>query len=261
LQADAYHALSAALCNNLAADTRVLGLVALGSMANRDYAPDRWSDHDFFLIVVPHEQEQFRTDLTWLPKREWVVLALRETDHGLKVVYDDGHLLEFAVFDLDELELAQVNRYRVLFDRGEVAPRMAQVAAATFERSQRSNESDERLLGQFLTNLLVGVGRHARGEEISGRMFVKTTALRHLLILLERHLPSPDHSLLDNLEPTRRFERVYPMLGQELNAILEQPTPQAARGLLALAERELRPYLPDYPTAAAEVIARQLATI
>jgi hypothetical protein len=26
----------------------VLGLVAVGSMAARDYEPDEWSDHDFF---------------------------------------------------------------------------------------------------------------------------------------------------------------------------------------------------------------------
>ncbi|HEX5690170.1 MAG TPA: hypothetical protein VFX76_09215 [Roseiflexaceae bacterium] len=258
MQLDAYHSFSVALRDKLAADPRVLGLVALGSMADQDYAPDQWSDHDFFVIVEPGQQERFRTELRWLPAHERIVLALRETDHGLKIVYDDGHLLEFAVFDLAELELALVNRYRVLFDRGEVAPLMAAIAAATTERSARSSDSDEKLLGQFLTNLLVGAGRHARGEQISGRTFVKTHALRHLLVLLERHLPSTDHGLLDNLEPTRRFERVYSLLGSELNAILEQPTPQSARELLALAERELRPYLPDYPARAAQAIADRL---
>jgi len=42
---------------------------------------------------------------------------VRETAHGLKVLYDDGHLLEFAVFDEAELPLARVNDYRVLLDR------------------------------------------------------------------------------------------------------------------------------------------------
>ena len=28
----------------------VLGLVAVGSMADRDYGPDRFSDHDFFVV-------------------------------------------------------------------------------------------------------------------------------------------------------------------------------------------------------------------
>jgi hypothetical protein len=259
MQPDAYRALSEALRANLAADARALGLVALGSMADQDYAPDRWSDHDFFVIVEPGDQEHFRTELSWLPTPERIVLAMRETAHGLKVVYDDGHLLEFAVFDPDELELARVNRYRVLLDRSDIARRMAAVAAATTQRSMQSSESDERLLGQFLTNLLVGAGRHARGEQVSGRTFVKTHALRHLLILLERYVPSPEHGVLDNLEPTRRFERAYPALGRELNAILELPTPRAARELLALAARELRPHLPNYPARAAQVIAELLA--
>lgn len=33
----------------LAGDDRVLALVAVGSMAQQDYQPDEWSDHDFLL--------------------------------------------------------------------------------------------------------------------------------------------------------------------------------------------------------------------
>ena len=41
------------LVATLTADGRVLGLVALGSMAATDRSPDVWSDHDFWVVVVP----------------------------------------------------------------------------------------------------------------------------------------------------------------------------------------------------------------
>src|SRR3954451_8401798 len=110
VQPDDYRAFTEELRTRLTDDERVIGLVALGSMADRDYSPDEWSDHDFFVITEPGGQEALRVDLDWLPRREEVALAMRETEHGLLVLYEDGHMLEFAVFDLDEIALAGVNR-------------------------------------------------------------------------------------------------------------------------------------------------------
>ncbi|HYG62421.1 MAG TPA: hypothetical protein VEL74_07555, partial [Thermoanaerobaculia bacterium] len=128
MDAAAYERFTERLLQSLAADSTVLGLVALGSMAALDTKPDRWSDHDFFVIVRTGEQEGFRRDLSWLPDRGNLVLSYRETAHGLKALYEDGHLVEFAVFDPGELHLAKVNRYRVLLDRGgEVTAAMARI--------------------------------------------------------------------------------------------------------------------------------------
>src|SRR5439155_1580337 len=110
------------LRERLATDERVLGLVALGSMSGEP-PPDQWSDHDFFVISRPGEQERMRTELSWLPDGEEIVLAYRETAHGVKVLYRDAHLLEFAVFDPEEMSVARINRFRVLLDRGGVAER------------------------------------------------------------------------------------------------------------------------------------------
>src|SRR3954447_20592792 len=129
MKADEYRAFTRELTERLRADERAIGLVAVGSMADRDYAPDEWSDHDFLVITRAGAQEEVRNDLSWLPNGERIALSLRETDHGLIVIYDDGHLLEFAVFDLEEIALAGVNRSHVLLDRGGVAERIAHVAA------------------------------------------------------------------------------------------------------------------------------------
>ena len=153
---DEYRAFTGELTERLRADERAIGLVAVGSMADRDYAPDEWSDHDFFVITPPGGQEELRNDLSWLPRDDRIALSLRETDHGLIVIYDDGHLLEFAVFDLEEIALAGVNRYRVLLDRGGVEERVEQVAA-----SPRPQRDDAFLFGKTVTAALVATGRRA----------------------------------------------------------------------------------------------------
>ncbi len=238
---EAYQEFTERLTENLRHDPRVLGLVAAGSMSRQDYQPDAYSDHDFFVIVQPGAQLEMRQNLAWLPDAAQIALAFQETAHGMKVVYENGHLLEFAVFDLQELLMARGNRVQVLLDKGDVAARVAQVVAQT----QAEETAVSHHVGQFITNLLVGVGRQRRGEQLSGHKFVKFNALHHLLPLLATHLPSANHSLLDNLDATRRFELAYPELGAEINELLLADTETAARGLLALAERELAAIWPE----------------
>ncbi len=249
----AFDSFTSSLTDVLSGDPRVVGLVALGSMSGVGVPADAFSDHDFFVVTASGAQEAFRTDLTWLPGTDRAVLVHRETPHGLKVVLEDGHLLEFAVFDLDELLVARANRYAVLLDRGGVAARMAEVAAKPVEFP-----ADRWLTGQLLGNLLVGGGRAARGELLSARLYVAGYATGHLLRLLARHVPAEETVPLDDLDPFRRFERAYPRLGGELNAALARDPLEAGLALLGLAERELGPCLPAWPSAAAEAVGKRL---
>jgi hypothetical protein len=253
---DEYNGFSEWLRERVAADGRALGLVAVGSMAAVDYQPDQWSDHDFFVVTAPGIQEELRTDMSWLPDADRIVFWHRETDHGLQVFYDDGHLLEFAVFDLEELELAGVNRYRVLLDRGGVEARMAAVRTQTHARPRHD---DTHQFGKFLACVQVGAGRARRGEELSAAMFVKDLALRFLVVLITRTVPAKDASLLDDLDPLRRFDFVYPKLARELAGLCRRETVDAALGLLVVAERELGPRRPELPWQLVPVIRRRLA--
>ncbi len=254
-----YRSFTATLTETLARDARVVGLVALGSMAEQDYPPDRWSDHDFFVITVPGAQEAFRADLSWLPGHQRIAFRLREGPHALRVVYDTGHILELVVFDAEELNSAYANRYRVLIDRADVTARIAAAAARTAESASPGADSDEFNVGMFLVNLLVGVGRYYRGERLSGHTYVKVYAQDHLLRLLAAYVPAARRSLLDNLAPSRRFEQVYPELGVELDAIALLPPPDAAVRLLDLAEDALRDRMPAFSADSLAVVRRFLA--
>jgi hypothetical protein len=253
-----YNRLTESLREHLAAESDVLGLVALGSMSGEPPLPDAWSDHDFFVVTRPGAQERFRTRLDWLPDRDDVVLSFRETAHGVKALYRSAHLLEFAVFDEDELRLARVNRYRVLLDRADVSARMRAVREES-ARASADRPDDGWLLGQLLAALVVGAGRFRRGERLSAHQMVKVAALGHLARLVARHVPAARPEARDDLDPFRRFEEAWPGMGREIGEALLRDAPEAASALLAVAVRELSGRLASFPREAASAVAAFLA--
>ncbi len=256
---EGYNAFTDRLRASLEADPRVLGLIAVGSMAQRDTRPDAWSDHDFLVVVVPGAQEAMRNDPAWLPDHERVILRFRETAHGVKLLYEHGHLIEFAVFDPEELHVARIDQYRVLLDRADLGRRMEEVTRATVEWRRAEAPDDAYLIGQLLTNVFVAHGRWLRGERLSARAFLGQ-AVTHLVRLVERYVPADAPEVLVSIDPLRRFELGYGALGAALNEVLDRPVPAAAAGLLSLARQELAERMPRFPAAALEAVCRYVAS-
>jgi hypothetical protein len=246
------------LVGSLGEDERVIGVVGLGSTAQEGRLPDTWSDHDLWVVVQPGTEQWFRTDPSWLPDHQSLVLWMRETEHGMKALYESGHLVEVAVFRPDELAVTRANDYRIYFDHGGVASALQQVRAVTEDEAGRSAGF---LAGQFLTNLLVGVGRHARGEHISGHEFVKMHGVGHLLELMAGAVPPTDPAAVDDLNPWRRVELAYPEPARRIATALRAETPEAALALLEIAETTVVRHLEDWPTAAARVVRRVTAGV
>lgn len=211
-----YHAWTRQLVASLSADASILGIVALGSMAERGgRQPDAYSDHDFF--VITRNAEPMRATTEWLPEPHRIVLWFRETAHGCKAVYDDAHLVEYAVFTPEELQLARVNDYRVLLDRERIEQRLASLASLT-STSARTPDA-QYLRGMFLSHVLIASMRARRGESLSARWML-THAMRFLVQAMGG---GPD-----NLDPLRRFD------GEEIERAMRQEVGAAAQALLEL---------------------------
>ncbi|HEX5997427.1 MAG TPA: hypothetical protein VFY84_19980 [Jiangellales bacterium] len=157
---DSFVRFSERLRENLAARAEVLGLVFMGSTAARDRV-DEWSDHDFAVVTVDGAEEGLRGDLSWLPDRDEVALTVREEHDGFKVVYDDGHVLEFGVTSVAGLASWHANAYEVVLDRGGVTEAFARVAARP---KPRQSARPDRQLSLFVALLIIGGGRFRRGE-------------------------------------------------------------------------------------------------
>ena len=258
MKTEQYAEFTQALQQKLEQDDRVLALIALGSMAD-PARRDEGSDHDFWVIVTPDAQADFLRGLSWLPDYSSITFALRQADCYYTVLYQDGHIAEFAVFALAPPERAKTNAYRILFSkRSDIETLIKALYDRTCQESGQP-DSDKRTLSFFLVDLWTGVARYQRGEYLSAHKLIMQNALDNLLRLLVRHLPVQSESTPDNLDGRRRFERCYPALGKEIATILLLDSLSAAANLLDIAERSLRSSIPDYPIQAVETLRAKIA--
>lgn len=245
-----------AFLDELAATARrspaVVGLVAFGSTAARDRA-DEWSDHDFAWLTESGAEDGYRRDLTWLPNAHEIALSAVEHHGGVKVIYHDGHRLEFGIADVAAFATWAGAPVEVL-----VGDESVHAAAAVVAAHRPEGQVDAaREIRLFLTQLHSGLGRARRGETLSASGLVRFEAINHLARAIAARLPG-DTMRLDPLDPRRRFDLVYPGIGAALEHAARLPIDDAARALLDLAERELAEGWDDFPREGLEVVRRQL---
>ena len=231
------------------------GLVFLGSSSDEAVARrDEWSDHDFFAIAGLGAAAVARRDLAWLPQQENLVLTAREGEIGFVAVYDDGHVLEFAVAETAELAGALAEEATVTVDDGDgsVARLIAESQSRAADLPASDALNDARLV---LVKLLIGTGRLRRGETINGGQFIRQWAVKHLVLALRARAGGPEPAGID---PTRRLEAVLPEVAADIEAALAQPAELAAKSLFELTRRVLEPGWDEFPTNAADAIARRL---
>lgn len=224
------------LTHNLQEHPDVLGLTFVGSAADHSRV-DEWSDHDFFVITVEGEGEKLRQDLSWLPNHAQIAFRPRETAHGLKVVYQDGHVLEFAVFNDSELELASANDYLVTVDKtNNIEQRMKQIATSSAVKVKEAKYDPEAAYELLLCQLLIGVGRSRRGENLIASEHIRSWAVSALVGLLRFWEDPAQESvhLTDNLNALRRFERQYPAYGLSIEQAQASTTEACAKAILEI---------------------------
>ncbi len=235
------------------AHPEIVGLVLVGSAAETERV-DAWSDHDFFVITSSGSQESLRTDLNWLPNSHSIAFSFRETEHGLKVVYESGAVLEFAIFDCTELQSCMVNHHRLAYGDHDVIQALETAKSRELNESSTDNLRDFRL---FLSVLIIGAGRARRGEILTAGENIRSTAATALLKVLTRQLDKD--SRLDKFDPRRRFELVYPEIGNRIGTASAMQPENGARALLDIAERFLASIWNEYPHKEVEVVRRTLS--
>ena len=230
-----FHTFTHTLQTTLAADERVLAIVAIGSLVQSERV-DSWSDHDFWVITTTAAQSDFLNNLSWLPDHQAIVLALRPAQQYYTVLYDFGHIAEFAVFGPHDLARGRLNDYRILFDKADITSQVQAIAAQVHQERQDSINDSATTFGHFLITLCTGVGRAARGERLSAYTYIFQYAVDALLQLVTQHIPAQRSEGADSFEPRRRFEQRYPELGAKLVQLGQLSPTSAADQLLDLAE-------------------------
>lgn len=246
-----YEAYNQRLIELAQADQRILSLIVLGSTAATHHQPDEWSDHDFWLVVEDDTQEQFHQDLSWIPQHDLIVLAFRETQHGWKIVFESGHVLEYAIFSREELKVARFHHYKVLVDKADITQRLVQLKSSFTVDASPPNPN--KLAQHVLSLIVIGMGRYHRGEKLSGMLFIKHYVMEQLIALIQATVPPQQPQLVDDLDPSRRIEWTHPQHAGQLHTIIIQSVPDAAQSILDMVV-SLKDEIPDFPSAAIETV-------
>ncbi|WP_273651785.1 hypothetical protein [Cellulomonas fimi] len=245
-----------ALVAAVRAHPTAVGLVLLGSAARSEAARrDEWSDHDFFVVAAEGKGDEVRDVRAWLPDADRVVSVAREGAIGFAVLYDDGHLMEFAAASGSELGGAVLVHHDVVLDGDGTLAALVDASSRRAAAEPHLDPANDAALA--LVKLMVGVGRARRGEVLSGGEMVRQWAVKHLVLAIRARVPSVVTDR-ESIDPARRFEIAYPLIAARLASALAAPVEDAARALHALARDVLEPGWDEFPSSTADVVAARL---
>ena len=155
-----------------------LALIGLGSVGLELERLDAYSDLDFFVIVERGYKQLYLDDLQWLKSVYPIAYCFANTRDGYKVLFADGIFCEFAVFEPDELQAIPFAPGRIVWKQPDVPATLGQPVTVPGTAAKRD---PDWLLGEALTNLLVGLAREKRGERLSALRFIQGHAVDRVL--------------------------------------------------------------------------------
>jgi hypothetical protein len=222
----------ASIARELSANVDALALLALGSVGTETDRLDSWSDLDFFVLVKDGAKQRFIGNLDWLAAAQPLAWHFQNTVDGHKALMTDGVFCEFAVFEVHELRRIPYAPGRFVWRRSEVDEGLA---SPTLPVPARPDPA--WLVGEALSNLIIGLQRYARGEKLAAMRMIQVYSLDRVLEFLELHQPACDEPLgaRDFFNVDRRVERRSP---QAMRALPQwaggyEHTVSAALALLA----------------------------
>lgn len=227
-----------AIGRSLDASGHALALVALGSVGRETQRLDAWSDLDFFAIVEPGHKARYIDRLDWLAAAHPLAWHFRNTRDGHKALMADGVFCEFAVFEPAELESIPFAPGRIAWKREGVDDALA-VPRRPLPDAALPDET--WIVGEALSNLLVGLQRWHRGEKLAAMRMVQSHALDRLIELdaLRQRQRGTAVPGADPFSRERRIEQRQPDVAAELPALAPgyEHTPEAALAMLEALQR------------------------
>ena len=170
----------AALAQELTTRNDALALLALGSVGTETGRLDSCSDLDFFVIVCNGAKRRYIENLDWLAAAHPLAWHFQNTVDGHKGLMTDGVFCEFAVFETHELSGIPYAPGRFIWRRNEIDETLAFSKQSLPER-----HNSTWLVGEALSNLIIGLQRHARGEKLAAMRMIQVYSLDRVLEFME----------------------------------------------------------------------------
>ena len=195
-----------ALAAHLSTRPDTVALLGLGSAGVAYDRIDAHSDLDFFLVVADGATHRYVESIDWLEAPCPVAYSFANERNGRKARYADGVFVEYAVFTVAELARLPFTGARVVWQRDDAPPGLADRGLPP---ASPPYDTVEFHLNEALTNLYVGLHRELRGERLTAARFIQSYAVDRVINLLRLTGEGGAHRR-DPFDPSRRVEQAYP---------------------------------------------------
>lgn len=223
------------IARSLERSGHALALIGLGSVGLELERLDAFSDLDFFVIVEAGYKRAYLDDLGWLSCVRPIAYRFANTKDGYKLLFADHIFCEFAVFEPEELRNISFAPGRIIWKQPHIPATLGQPAMAPPAQPERDQAW---LLGEALTNLLVGLAREKRGEKLSAMRFIQGYAVDRILELADA-IEAAQGSPKDTFANERRFEQRHPGIARQVAVCLQgyERNCESALAILAFLEQ------------------------
>jgi len=153
-------------------------------------------------------------DISWLEVHP-IIFSYIETRDGLKVIYEDGILLEFAVFTMDELKHIPFQEGTIYYKKPFIDELDLKPQIKTFHPFDLN-----KTISNCLSNLYVGLLREHRGEHVAAFLMIQVYATSHLLKILDQNQDDPfvvERRIEQRLDLD--YQALYPGIQNNKNAV------------------------------------------
>lgn len=198
----------------------------------------------FMLITQAQKQGFYRSQISWLPRHEDIAFFTHDDTHVIRVFYQDGLLLDIAVYDKSELFLGQFDNYQLLFDHAGLNRDLDQVVQMTQLRAQTHQAPLEILWERLLYTLYKGLLRSDQKEALSAHHLLTQVGVDIVLQLLIALHPEWKAQHPDRSDIRLGWSRLSPHWDQVLSRLITLPAGQFVKELWNELTENICPQLP-----------------
>ena len=151
--------------------------------------------------------------MSWLQVDD-IIWYYQETKDGLKVLYRDEIILEFAVFTESEMNEISYTDGTIYYQSEDVDPTIFKPRA---EKHKPINITYE--LNTFLSNIYIGLLRDYRGEKAAAFLMIQVYAANHFLKLLDKNPDDPyvvERRIEQRLDLA--YDKIYPGIKHNIDS-------------------------------------------
>lgn len=211
------------------------------------------------VLVATGSEEKLLRDIRWLADIQHIAYEFKRSPGHFRFLFSDGLFCDFTVAEEQKLDISDLSHGQILWQKDKTKTDYKDVINITQIKHSKSpitkHEESCWLLGEFLTNLLIGLRRYSKGDKLSAFYIIQHHALSQLLELVDKWEDKIDISIDSaasqqtckscgsktdelNIEPSS-FEANYPQMVPlvEEFALGYDRSPKSAHAMLQYVEQ------------------------